>query len=395
MHMMERKFECNRDGLTIRGTEYRLAGERLPIAIVSHGFMDSQNGVKRYAQQLAQWGYAAYCFDFCGGCLKGTSDGATTDMTVYTEKEDLKAVISYVKSLPYVDPSRLILMGCSQGGFVSALTAAELREQVEKLILFYPALCIPDDARRGQMMMAKFDPQNIPEMIKCGPFRMGRNYPACVLSVDSFEEIKTYHGPVLIIHGTNDKIVAPHYAQKAQKAYCDCDLAMIEGAGHGFRGRTDKLAMDMVSQFLQGRRNILTVDVTLTGHHLEKKGAYSTLTLPFTGKAISPWFQGEIQPGAADVQKRYLWKTVHFCADYIIKGADYTGAPCTVHIVNEDTGSGWKPTVTTDSEALSFLNGADCTAILENRKQGPIVRIYCERPACPHGHFLSVPYPHR
>ena len=33
----EAEFQCERDGLTIRGTEYRRAGERLPIAVVSHG----------------------------------------------------------------------------------------------------------------------------------------------------------------------------------------------------------------------------------------------------------------------------------------------------------------------------------------------------------------------
>ena len=33
----ESSFSCVRDGLTIRGTEYRPEGENLPIAIVSHG----------------------------------------------------------------------------------------------------------------------------------------------------------------------------------------------------------------------------------------------------------------------------------------------------------------------------------------------------------------------
>ena len=382
MNFTEKEFSCSRDGLVIRGTEYRPAGENLPIVIVSHGFMDNRNGVKRYAQQFALWGYAAYCFDFNGGCRVGKSDGATTDMTVFTEKEDLKAVIAYVKTLPYVDPNRLILMGCSQGGFVSALTAAELQEEVEKLILFYPALCIPDDARKGHMMMAKFDPQNIPEVIKCGPSRLGRDYAASVLSVDPYVEISPYRGPGLIVHGTEDKIVDVHYAQEAQEAYNvtdnRCDLLMIEGAGHGFGGKTDTLAMDAVLQFLQGRRNILTVDVQLTGRKFERKGCLNTLTLPFTGSASGNWFQGQIQPGAADVQQRNLWKTVRFCADYMIEGRDYTGAECKVHVVNENTGNGWKPTVTTDSKALSFLNGADCTAILENRKQGPVVRIYCK-----------------
>ncbi len=33
------EFHCVRGGLTIRGTCYRPEGDRLPIAIVSHGFM--------------------------------------------------------------------------------------------------------------------------------------------------------------------------------------------------------------------------------------------------------------------------------------------------------------------------------------------------------------------
>ena len=43
------KFSCLRDGLTIRGYEYRPQGEKLPIAIVSHGFMANLMTVKHYA----------------------------------------------------------------------------------------------------------------------------------------------------------------------------------------------------------------------------------------------------------------------------------------------------------------------------------------------------------
>ena len=163
-------FECKRGGLTIRGTEYRPEGENLPVAIVCHGFMAWQDTVRQYARELARLGYCAYCFDFCGGSVmkKGKSDGSTTDMSVLTEVQDLEAVINYVQSLPYTG-NELLLMGCSQGGFVSALVAAKHPELVNKLVLFYPALCIPDDARAGKMMFAKFDPKNIPERINCGP----------------------------------------------------------------------------------------------------------------------------------------------------------------------------------------------------------------------------------
>lgn len=137
-----------RGDLTIRGTEYRPNGEKLLIAIVCHGFMANQQTVRQYTRLLAKIGYCAYCFDFCGGSVPplGRSDGATTDMSVLTEVQDLEAVIRYAQSLPYTSDT-LLLMGCSQGGMVSALTAAKHPDAVDRLVLFYPAFCIPDDAR--------------------------------------------------------------------------------------------------------------------------------------------------------------------------------------------------------------------------------------------------------
>lgn len=173
----ESTFECKRDGLTIRGTIYRPKGDHLPIAIVCHGFMAWQDSVKHYAVFLAEMGYVAFTFDFCGGsAMCGKSDGKTTEMSVLTETKDLKAVIEYVRNLSYTDSEKILLMGCSQGGFVSALVAAKKNFPIEKLVLFYPALCIPDDARAGKMMMAKFDPQNVPDTFRCGLMKLGCCY---------------------------------------------------------------------------------------------------------------------------------------------------------------------------------------------------------------------------
>ena len=57
----ESTFECQRDGLTIRGTEFRPEGDNLPIAIVSHGFMGTQEMERARTMYLAEMGYAAYC----------------------------------------------------------------------------------------------------------------------------------------------------------------------------------------------------------------------------------------------------------------------------------------------------------------------------------------------
>lgn len=380
--MIKRKeFTCQRGELKIRGTLYRAEGESRPIAIVSHGFMGTRRDTSGYAKKLAAEGYAAFCFDFCGGGMKSESDGDSTEMSVFTEVEDLKAVIAYAKSLPGVDPGRLVLMGCSQGGFVSALAAADLRDEVEKLILFYPALCIPDDARRGRMIMAKFDPQNIPETFRCGPMKLGRAYAQSVLEMDPFQAIRAYGGPVLIVHGQKDRLVNIDYSRRAAEAYGEnATLKEILNGDHGFEKEDDKLAVFYASEFLKDREEILTVDVRLTESKLERNGLNATLTLPFVGTAKTKWFSGAILPDAADVQQLRGRKLLHACADYTLKGTDYLHRDCDVHVVNVNDGTGWKPTVEASSEGLSFLNGADCTACLENRKVGPVVHIYAKAP---------------
>ena len=246
----ETTFECKRGDLTIQGTEYRPAGDNLPVAIVSHGFMAWQDTVRQYAKELARMGYCAYCFDFCGGSVlnKGKSDGKTTEMSVLTEVQDLEAVIEYVQGLPY-NSKKTLLMGCSQGGFVSALTAAKHPGLVDKLVLFYPALCIPDDARAGKMMFARFDPQNVPEIVNCGPMKLGRCYVKDVINLDPITEIKTYTGPVLIAHGTKDRIVKPDYSRQAQQAYPNAKLHIIEGGAHGFGKKHDAIAMEYLRNF--------------------------------------------------------------------------------------------------------------------------------------------------
>ena len=256
--VLESSFTCKRGDLTIRGIVAREKGkENLPIVIVSHGFMTNHESVLGYVRQFARWGYAAFCFDFCGGCIVGSSDGKTTDMTVFTEREDLKAVIAYAKTQDYVDAETLLLMGCSQGGFVSGLTAAELGDAVTALVMFYPALSIPDDARRGSMVMARFDPEDIPETILCGPMMIGRCYPEVVMDMDPFEEIKVYGGPVFIAHGTRDRLVPVTYSEKAYAAYTDGadqkprrKLLLIEGADHGFSAEYAEIAINGLETFL-------------------------------------------------------------------------------------------------------------------------------------------------
>lgn len=259
--VIKRVFTCQRDNLTIRGTEYRPEGDCLPIAIVSHGFMAFQDTVRQYAKAMAEIGYVSYCFDFCGGCvIKGKSDGNTTKMSVFTEVKDLEAVIHFAQSMEYSNSKEIVLMGCSQGGFVSAIAASKLNSIVSKLVMFYPALCIPDDARAGKMMFAKFEPDNIPDMIRCGPMKLGKCYVKDVIGIDPYQEIQDFSGDVLIVHGTKDKIVDMEYSKRAYELYLHSkgkkdeprvvSFFPIDGGRHGFSKRHDRVAIEHLKQFL-------------------------------------------------------------------------------------------------------------------------------------------------
>lgn len=243
-------FECRRDELTIRGTVFGKTDEPRPAVILSHHFTATKEVMFGYANALAEAGYVTFAYDFCGGSAASGSDGATEDMSVETEVLDVLAVTAYVKSLPYVDAAHVTLLGCSQGGMVSALAAARYPAEYEKLILVYPALCIPDDARAGRMLGFSFDPENLPDILCEQPIRLGRVYVDDVIGMDVYGEIAPYQGPVLLLHGTKDAIVNIRYAEEASKVYANCEYHTIEGANHGFFGKDDEEAIGYMKAFM-------------------------------------------------------------------------------------------------------------------------------------------------
>ncbi|MBQ8092107.1 MAG: alpha/beta hydrolase [Clostridia bacterium] len=243
-------FSCKRDGLVIRGHIFGDQTEGRRVVIISHGFLGNEKTVRGYAELLAKQGFTAVTFDFNGGGPISRSDGKTENMTVLTEREDLFAVIHEVRH--QLQPESVDLMGCSQGGFVSALAAKHLGiREIRRLVLFYPALCIPDDARRGQMQTYHFDPEHIPDILGRLPMKLGGAYARSVIQMDPYEAISGYEGPVLLVHGDKDNIVDVQYSRRAKEIYHSCDYYEINGAGHGFTGKANETAGNLLVAFLE------------------------------------------------------------------------------------------------------------------------------------------------
>ena len=142
---------CKNGDLNIYGKFYYPEGfdasQKYPVVIMSHGLGSRAEMVERakWPKAVTEKGFIAYAFDFCGGGMNSLSDGDFMEMSVLTEASDLNAVIDFVKSQAYADPDNLFLLGQSQGGFVSAITAASRPEEVKAMVLVYPALCLVDD----------------------------------------------------------------------------------------------------------------------------------------------------------------------------------------------------------------------------------------------------------
>lgn len=236
--------------LTSKGTP-----GRLPAVICSHGFGSSYRlCLSAVGERLAAAGFAVCCFDFYGGSVFSRSGGKMTEMSVFTEQSDLHAVIDRVKRLPLIDPDRIFLFGESQGGFVSAITAADRPADIRGLILWYPAFCIPDDAKRRHPTR-----QEIPDSYRIMGRKVGRIYSEGLYDYDVYEQIAKYEGPVLIVHGDSDRVVDLSYSKKAAACYSSSELTILPHEGHGFsrRGKAQAAARSeqFITDILTGGRN--------------------------------------------------------------------------------------------------------------------------------------------
>jgi pimeloyl-ACP methyl ester carboxylesterase len=150
-------------------------------------------------------------------------------MSVFTEKSDLEAVLHMIQTENFADPEQIYLLGESQGGLVSAITANDHPDEIKGLFLVYPALCIPDDARSRFRNIS-----DIPDKIDIMGLTVGRAYYENLLDYDVYQHMAGYTGPVSIFHGTADDIVDPSYSQRAVETYTNAELTMLPGEGHGF-----------------------------------------------------------------------------------------------------------------------------------------------------------------
>ncbi|MDQ0230303.1 alpha/beta hydrolase family protein [Metabacillus malikii] len=246
-NIVKSDMKINHLGRDIFGVSYMPNKmDKCPVVIFSHGYNGTNDDFKMNSEFLASNGIGAFCFDFCGGSVKSKSDLETTEMTIFTEKEDLCAVIHYLRDWKNVDSDNIFLFGGSQGGLVTALAADENIEKIKGMLLLYPALGIAENWN------GKFPTlDSIPDTYELWGMTLGRNFFESLHGYSIFEHIGKFNKQVLIFHGDQDEIVPLEYGEKAANLYPHARIEVLAGEGHGFSESGNKIVSQMTYEFVK------------------------------------------------------------------------------------------------------------------------------------------------
>ena len=204
--------------------------EKMPIVILAHGHGGTNKNCTDYEYLLSKNNLVTLSIDFRGGSSQSKSEGKTTDMTIFTEVEDLKNVIEEVKTWEFVDSKKIFLIGISQGGLVSAITAAEKENDVSGLILLAPGL----DLKSKVSSIYEKNFENLSEPIEWWGIKAGKEFFSTIYNYDVYNNISKYKKEVLIIHGDKDNIAPIENSLEACNYYEAATLITIKGGNHLF-----------------------------------------------------------------------------------------------------------------------------------------------------------------
>ena len=245
-------FSVVSDGITIRGRilfPSAHPSRQYPVLIICHGIPGSgtprptsDKGYEALAEYFASLGMAAVTFNF-RGC--GDSDG-NFHMMGWTR--DLEAVVDKVLNTPYIDPTRLMILGFSGGGAAAIHVAADNEKIFSLVVVGTPA----------DFTLFEADPDDIVSDFRDRGLFKDPDFPKDTGDwLHGFEEIEPrrwiahFKGKhLLVVHGDEDELIPVEHAQEL----CDhapggiSELVVIPGGVH--RLRLDTRCIELIGNWL-------------------------------------------------------------------------------------------------------------------------------------------------
>lgn len=236
LSVLQEAVEFPVGGLVLRGMVHRpTAAGRYPAVVLYHGFTGQKTEKNflfvRLSRALSPLGFVCVRFDFSGS---GESDGDFAEMTFSGEVAEAKQILAYTLGLPFVDHTRVSLVGLSMGGAIASIVAGDEPEKVKALVLWAPAGNMPE------LMKAMETPERLADLekygrIDIGGLWLGRSFLADLAGWDIYDRAAGFRGPVLIIHGDADAVVPITASYRYKEIYGPrATLHVIRGGDHTF-----------------------------------------------------------------------------------------------------------------------------------------------------------------
>lgn len=203
-----------------------------PVLLL-HGLGGSRhefNGIFiRAAARMASRGITVLRMDFRGA---GESTGTTINMKPSSLVADTLAAIAYLKESCGVE--RVTILGLSLGGLVASLAALE-SEDLESLVLWEAPFDLIETFTR-LLGPFSFEKVRARGYLQAGLLQVSHDFVEGFRKLDTRELMKAVAIPVLVVQGTDDKIVRFEDAERWRKALISsaCDVVYVQGADHAF-----------------------------------------------------------------------------------------------------------------------------------------------------------------
>jgi len=244
-------FQVVCEGITIRGRVFfpvARPSRQYPVVVICHGIPGSgaerpadDPGYEGLAEEFASKGLAAVIFNF-RGC--GDS-GGNFDMMGWTR--DLDTVVDKVFNTPYIDPTRLSILGFSGGGAAAIYLAADNPHIYGLAVVGTPA----------HFQIFEKDPDEIIEDFRKRGIIRDQAFPRDVKKwLHEFEEIEPrrwiahFKGKhLLIVHGDADELIPLEHAYEIfHRAPAGiAQISVIPGGVH--RLRLDPRCIDILERW--------------------------------------------------------------------------------------------------------------------------------------------------
>jgi alpha/beta superfamily hydrolase len=222
-------FTTGLDGNRIFGIfELPEGGDSFPVVVMLHGFTGehivSTFKYPRLSRKLVKRGIATVRFDFRGA---GDSEGEFCDMSPLTELRDALEIVSLVREKSWFN-GKLALIGYSMGGMVASLLAGRERE-FDAVLLWSPVIMNGEFFSREEYSFSRDEKYKDILGLKLGP-----GFQRDGLSVDASAELENYHGPLMIIHGSEDESV-PYEPVMRYARERGIEFHTVKGANHKYQ----------------------------------------------------------------------------------------------------------------------------------------------------------------